>query len=209
MSVRRKRLFHVMANYVWGRCSASEWRVRYLFLSAVQLSCLQSSGAIQSLGGPRNTATRSGITTSFRVDCRLTGRREDAISPCRKLALCGYCWERRCSVTHCVDVKQLGQMWRDAKCVQGECQLWRGTCRTGSQVDLSMVHKAELLESGLTNPEVSLPDAQQVSVDGEHESWMNCSKPDMNFTELWVTIPCLSSFLLTRSLSSVLLTLLK
>lgn len=29
--------------------------MQYLVVSAVQLSCLQSSGAIQSLGGPRNT----------------------------------------------------------------------------------------------------------------------------------------------------------
>lgn len=37
--------------------------------------------------------------------------------------------------------KQLGQMWHGIECVQGECQLQRGVCRTGSQVVLTMVHK--------------------------------------------------------------------
>lgn len=55
MSVRRKRLYHGIGNYVWGRCTAMEWRVWYLLVSAVRLSCLQSSGAIERLGGPQNT----------------------------------------------------------------------------------------------------------------------------------------------------------
>lgn len=55
MSVKRKRLYRGIGNYVWGRCTAIEWRVWYLLVSAVRLSCLQSSGAIERLGGPQNT----------------------------------------------------------------------------------------------------------------------------------------------------------